>query len=157
MTERNLRKPEHKRLKKWPTIEEFWSCEEPKEFRLLCSDHAEWRKFKRWLRYHLNKIENTPDYDYDAECLAKYQDSLDICLGDYDKKEEINTEMAIFKYSNQMFMTEQELKDLPDEMKVLKKPPTPVDLHKAERVYINKADLKVQEIQAEQENLSKFI
>ena len=54
--------------------------------------------------------------------------------------------MAIFKYYNHDFMTEQEFKDLPDEMKVLKKPPTPIDLEKAEKVVIIKADLKVQEI-----------
>lgn len=26
---KNLRKPHHKRKKKWPTIEEFWTCTEP--------------------------------------------------------------------------------------------------------------------------------
>ena len=78
--------------------------------------------------------------------MDKYEAGLDISLGDWDKQEEINTEMAIFKYSNHDFMTEQEFKDLPDEMKVLKKPPTPIDLEKAEKVVIIKADLKVQEI-----------
>ena len=48
----------------------------------------------------MNKIENTPDFDYDTEALAKYEPGMDICLGDYEKQEEINTDMAIFKWSN---------------------------------------------------------
>ena len=36
-SERNLKKPDHKRSKKWPTIEEFWNLDEPMPFRLLCS------------------------------------------------------------------------------------------------------------------------
>ena len=65
--------------------------------------------------------------------------------------------MAIFKYSNQECMREKELKELPEEKRVRKMPPKPVDLSKAERVHIIKSDLKVQEIQAEQEKLSNFI
>lgn len=38
MSEKNMKKPDHKRLKKWPTIEEFWNCNEPKPFRLLATD-----------------------------------------------------------------------------------------------------------------------
>ena len=37
-TLKNMRKPEHKRSKPWPSVQEFWDCEEPKEFRLLASD-----------------------------------------------------------------------------------------------------------------------
>jgi hypothetical protein len=57
LSEKNLKKPERKRQKKWPTIKEFWECEEPKPFRLLASEHADVRKFKRWMRNHLAKIE----------------------------------------------------------------------------------------------------
>jgi hypothetical protein len=63
---KNLKKPEYKRRKKWPTIEEFWTCEEPKPFRLMTSEYAEWRKFKRWLRRHLGDIEAHPEFDYDT-------------------------------------------------------------------------------------------
>ena len=146
-SEKNMKKPEHKRRRKWPTIEEFWACEEPKPFRLIASDHADWRKFKRWLRVHLRKIEQDPSYDYDKEALSKFEPGLDIYLGDdYEKHEEPNTDMAIFKYSNLDFLTEKELAELPEEKKVRKQPPTPVDLSKAERVHIIKSDLKVQEI-----------
>ena len=37
-TKKNLLKPIHKRNKKWPTIEEFWACEDPKPFRLLAGE-----------------------------------------------------------------------------------------------------------------------
>jgi hypothetical protein len=67
---KNLKKPVYKRLKKWPTIEEFWAGEEPVQFRLMASDHSEWRTFKRWLRRHLNSIEANPDFDYDTEALG---------------------------------------------------------------------------------------
>jgi len=50
---KNIRKPDHKRNKPWPSVEEFWNCEEPKEFRLLCTEQADWRKFKRWFNKHL--------------------------------------------------------------------------------------------------------
>jgi hypothetical protein len=123
LTEKNMKKPEHKRAKKWPTIEEFWTSDEPKPFRLLASDQADVRKFKRWLRYHLAKVEADPSFDYDKEALSKFEPGLDICLGDYDKKEEINTDMAIFKWNNQMYMTEKEIKDLPEEKKTMKQPP----------------------------------
>ena len=65
--------------------------------------------------------------------------------------------MAIFKWNNTMYMSEQEIKDLSEEKKSHKQPPTPVDLSTAERISVNKADLKIQEIQAEQEKLSQFV
>ena len=33
-----MSKPENKRKKKWPTVDEFWACEEPKPFRLMASE-----------------------------------------------------------------------------------------------------------------------
>jgi len=86
--------------------------------------------------------------------MSKYEDSIDICLGDYDKKSSVNTTMAIFQWDNSIFMTKEEHSKLPDEKKQKVEPPTMFDLSKAERVFINKDDLKVQEIQAEQEKLS---
>ena len=46
-------------------------------------------------------------------------------------------------------MNEEEIKKLTEAQKTMKKPPTPVDLSKAQRVVINKDELKIQEIQAE--------
>ena len=113
LTKDNMRKPEHKRNKKWPTIEEFWTSDEPQEFRLLASEQADWRKFKRWLRRHLSKVEGS-DFDFDKDALEKNSD-LDICLGDYDKKGVVNTEMAIFKWNNTIFMSADELKNTPED------------------------------------------
>ena len=63
--------------------------------------------------------------------------------------------MAIFKWSNKQFMTEEEYKNTPDDKKpYIPVPPKMFDLSKAERIKINKEDLKVTEIQAEQEKLS---
>lgn len=67
-TEKNMKKPERKRVKKWPTIDEFWKSDEPKMFRLMTCDHADWRKFRRWFLKHLKSIENS-DFDYDEECM----------------------------------------------------------------------------------------
>jgi hypothetical protein len=49
-SEKNLRKVPHKRAKRWPTIEEFWSSTEAKEFHLFCNDQADFRKFRIWLK-----------------------------------------------------------------------------------------------------------
>lgn len=54
--ERDIHKPPHKRRRKWPTVDEFWSLMEPKEFKLACQDHADWRKFKLWLKLQIFKF-----------------------------------------------------------------------------------------------------
>jgi hypothetical protein len=48
----------------WPTVEEFWKCEEEKPFRLIADDQAEFRKFKRWLKI---EIENRKKIGGDVE------------------------------------------------------------------------------------------
>ena len=107
--------------KKWPTLEEFWTSDEPALFRVICNDHADWRKFKRWFLKHLKEIENS-DFDYDREALKKHGEEIrnDICLGDYDQKGVVNTDMAIFKWNNQMFMSEEEIKNLTDKQREIK-------------------------------------
>jgi len=37
------------RIKRYPTPEEFWASEEEFNFRIICSDYAEFRKFKKWV------------------------------------------------------------------------------------------------------------
>ena len=54
-------------------------------------------------------------------------------------------------------MTEEEIKKLAPECKIPVYPAEGFDLNKAERCPIDKDELKVQEIQAEQEKLSNFI
>ena len=48
-----MKRHDKRRVKKWPSIKEFWNIEEPMEFRLLAGEQSDWRKFKRWLNYHL--------------------------------------------------------------------------------------------------------
>lgn len=116
-----MRKPERKRVRKWPTIDEFWTSDEPKMFRLMAADHADWRKFRRWILKHLKTIENS-DFDYDAECMKLHGETIrnEICLGDFDRKGIINTDMAIFKWNNQMFMSQDEIKKLTDVQREIK-------------------------------------
>lgn len=145
-----MKKPIHKRSKKWPTIEEFWASEDPKPFRLLASEAADYRKFRRWLRNHLRMVDAS-GFDFDAVAMETFRNDkdLDVCLGDYDIKEEVNTEMAIFKWNNKVYMSEEEIKKLTEEQKRIPVPPVMFDLSKAERIVTDKSKLKIQEIQAE--------
>jgi hypothetical protein len=103
-------------------------------------------------------VEATPDFDYDTVALESNAEHLDICLGDWEEKGKVNHDMAIYKWDATYFMNEDEIKALPEERRQpLKVPPKSFDLINAEKVVINKADLKVQELQAEQEKLSSFI
>jgi hypothetical protein len=144
-TYRNMRRPEKRRVKKWPTPEEFWNSTEPVPFRLLAAEQANWRQFRRWLMQALRKAEGS-DFDYDKESLEKFEDQIELCLGDYDEVGHINTDMAIFKWDNTVFMTEEEIKALPEEKKQKREPAVMFDLSRAERTPVNKDELKVQEI-----------
>lgn len=53
----NMKKPERKRVRKWPGVTQFWDKETPIRFRLLAGQQADWRTFKRWLFKHLRQIE----------------------------------------------------------------------------------------------------
>jgi hypothetical protein len=64
-TVKNMKRPEYRRKRKWPTVEEFWDLETPIEFRLLADDQSDWKKFRRWLTKYLRTIEGQPDFDYD--------------------------------------------------------------------------------------------
>ena len=108
------------------------------------------------MRTHLASIEGT-DFDFDKACQEKFG-TVGVCLGDYDEKSEVNTDMAIYKWTNGDFMTEEEIKKLPEEKRPkLHTPPKMPNLDECERVYIDKNEMKVNEIQAEQEKLSNFL
>jgi len=55
-SKKNLAKPPHKREKRWPTVEQFWTSTEPQEFRLSCQDQADFRKFRVWIRKILAEV-----------------------------------------------------------------------------------------------------
>ena len=119
------------------------------EFRVICSEKAEWRKFRKWLFRHLRMMEADPDFDFDKIALEKYADQKDISIGNFEEKGKLNHEMAIYKWDASIYMTEEEIAALPEERKpVLYEPPKYFDLSKAERVVINKDTMQIQEIQA---------
>jgi len=157
-TQKNLRRSEKRRARVWPTQEQFWALETPEEFRVMCNDKADYPKFRKWLMRHLRTIEAQPDYDYDTIASEKFKDEMDLCLGNFDVKGVLNHEMAVFKWDSSIYMTEKEIKALPEERRPVSfTPPQYFDLAKAEKITLNKYEMKVQEIQAEQEKLSEFV
>lgn len=72
-TEKNMRRSERRRVKKWPTVTEFWDMEEPQTFRLIAGAMADWRTFRRWFNKHLRSIDGS-DFDFDKAALGKYAD-----------------------------------------------------------------------------------
>ena len=150
--EKELRKPPHKRRRKYPSIREFWESMEPVEFKIYSGDQADWRKFKVWLKKTVMESVNRK-IPFDQEIQERFGHEVDICVGDnYDLKGKVNTEMAIFKWDNTYFMTPDELKKLKDKPEPLI-PPKSFDFSKAERVIITKEDIKRREMELEQEKL----
>ena len=68
---KNLRKPFHKRKRKWPTVKEFWESTDPMLFKLVADDYADVRKFKRWLLIQLRKA-GSMTQSFDDMVLEKY-------------------------------------------------------------------------------------
>lgn len=149
-TKRNLKRPLHKRKMRRPTIQEFWESEEPKEFKLSADDQAQYRKFKRWLRKHLD-VHGLPDAKpFDQIQAEKFKDEVQIHLGDYKEPSVINTKMAVHQWDFTYFLNEEELKKLkpeekPEEFEVPKHP----DMATAERIFISKEQIKMEEIEKE--------
>lgn len=151
--DRDLNKPPQKREIPRPTIEEFWTITTPKEFKLYAGEQADFRKFKTWLRKFLKEVASRPT-NLEEEALAKYAAEIDICVGNYEEKGNVNhTDIAVFKYDFTYFMTPEEIKKLSEER--LPEPltmPKSFDLTKAERVYITKEELKRRELEEAEKN-----
>lgn len=151
-SKKNLAKPPHKREKRWPTIEQFWTSTEPQEFRLSCQDQADFRKFRVWVRKVLAEVaDKGKDYKpYAEQAAEKFGSEIDICLGKFEEKGKVNNDIAIFKYDYSYFMTADEIKKkgLPNKLVA----PKAFDLAQAERVVITKEELKQRELM-EQEKL----
>lgn len=139
-----MKRPEKKRKRVWPTREEFWALETPIEFRVITNDRSDWRKFRKWLRRHLRKIEQDPDFDFDKIALEKHKEEKDICIGDFEEKGKLNHEMAVYKWDASIYMTKEEIDALPEERKPqLYDPPKYFDLSKAERIIIKKEEMQI--------------
>jgi hypothetical protein len=152
--ERDLKLPPHKRRRKWPSIKEFWTSNEPQEFKLYCQEYADYRKFRIWIRNALANAAQKPS-SYEEEAIAKFGKEIDICLGDnYDEPGVINRNFAVFNYDYSYFMNADELKKLKERPAKLV-PPKSFDFSKAERVIITKEELKERELR-EQEKLKEI-
>mmetsp|Transcript_6808 Transcript_6808/g.11473 ORF Transcript_6808/g.11473 Transcript_6808/m.11473 type:complete len:432 (+) Transcript_6808:297-1592(+) len=152
----NLKKPERKRRRMWPTITEFWELEEPREFRMISNPYSEWKRFRKWFKRELLKVEDDPSYDYDKMALAKYEADMDVCLLDYDKKGEVHTDVAVYKWNYHNLMTEEEIKNMSDDLRLEtpEPPKCPADFSKVQRHILDKDALAIKEMQAEQERMS---
>ena len=65
-----------------------------------------------WLRKVLAEVaEKGKDYKpYGEQAAEKFGSEIDICLGNYDEKGVVNSDIAIFKYDYSFFMTPEEIK-----------------------------------------------
>ena len=133
-------------------MQEFWESDEPYEFRLTADEKSDVGRFKRWFRAQLRKGSLT-DEDFETKIMAKYRDRIDICLGDWDEKGVINTDIAVHKLDASQYMTKQELKEYPYEKVKLCKPPKMFDLSKGKRIQVSKEQLAL--MQQEKEARSK--
>lgn len=92
----------------------------------------------------------SPDRDtpsYDEACLAKYQEATGICLGDWNEKGVINTDIGIHRWTFMQFMDEQERKEYTGEMPQEFEVPKYFDLSKAEKYVISKEQLQLKQMQ----------
>ena len=92
---KNMGKPIHKRKRKYPSVEEFWSSLEPVEFKLAADERADLGRFRRWFRSQMALV-NT-EVSFEDRVLKKYRSKVDICLGEWSEKGVINTDMAAHK------------------------------------------------------------
>jgi hypothetical protein len=78
-------------------------------FKLVADDHADVRKFKRWLQLELKKV-GSKQQSFDDMVLEKYEKEIDISLGKYDERSVPHTDMAVFKFDWRDFMNKEEVK-----------------------------------------------
>lgn len=146
---KNLRKPLHKRKKRMPTVEEFWSQTEPYKFRIAAEHQCELPKFKRWLRQQIKEHGKPSDKSFTEINKPKFVEEVGISHGEWDKKAVFCHEVMAFNYDWTYHMTEQELKEYKGERPEKYTIPTAFDLNKAERVFADKDDIKLQEMERE--------
>lgn len=118
---------------------------------MACDDQADWKKFKRWLRRELSKAGECEDFSSKNEAI--YGSEVGISHGDWNEKAKFTTEMAVFNYDFTYFMSKDELKAYKGEKPAKLVPPKMFDLSKAERVFVNKEDIKLKEMEKESNRL----
>ena len=119
------------------------------QFKLICDDNADLRKFKRWLNLELKKA-GSMEKSFDDKVLDKYKDDIDLCMGDFEEKSKPNTDMAVFKLDWTHFMTPEEVKQQAETLAPLTKAKYP-DMKKAKRVKTTREEIRLQEMIKEAE------
>lgn len=94
------------RKKKWPTPDEFWESNELKIFKLYYHPKSDIKKFKRWLRYYVNRFDSTKEQTIKQITEAKYGPLDD--YSDYHKERKTTLINAIYTYSPSYFMDKDE-------------------------------------------------
>lgn len=114
----------HKREPRYPTPEQFWASDTPKTFFLYAPPHAEYRKFKVWIRNMIREGLKAPSLRERAG--AKYG-GLYSFFDDYEKdyarfNEHGASVVPILSYSWADFLTKDEKKALKNSLPELPKP-----------------------------------
>jgi len=108
---------------------------------MLADQQSEWRKFRRWLRKHLEASALTK-VDYREE-IKRFAPEVDICLGNYHEKGVVNTKFAVHQWDSTNFLSEEEIKKLKkEELPVKFDTPRMPDLNLATRVVTTQEDVK---------------
>lgn len=108
-TDKNLKKPLHRRKQKRPTIEEFWTSTEPQSLKLCCDDQADYRRFKHWLKKQLGSI--TPEsQSFNEKYAKKFYVEAGITHGDFKEKAHHNHWVAAFHHDFTDYFTTEENK-----------------------------------------------
>ena len=102
------------------------------------------------MRKHLVEFGEVGAKPFDETIEEKFKDEVSMHLGDFNEKSEINTKMAVHQWDFTYFLNEEEMKklkpeDKPEEFEIPKHP----DMTTAERIFISKEQIKMQEIEKE--------
>lgn len=94
-------KPKRFWTKPYPSPSEFWAdYETSHDFKVNCTEHAEWRKFREWIYKRIEEAKNDP-LSYHDKVIQKYGPIQ--TYSDFDTKYEIDTDYPIYKYSRKDF------------------------------------------------------
>lgn len=135
----------HKREPKYPTADEFWQGDTPRTFFIYAPPHAEFRKFKVWIRKAIQAGLKGPSLQ--DSMTAKYGQlfsNYDDFEKDYDRFNERGAKsMGIFSYSWADFLTKDEKKALKNSLPELPKPAEYISPDKGTKAEIVKEQAEV--------------
>lgn len=92
--------------KKWPSPGEFWESTELKTFKLYYHPKSDIKKFKRWLKYYVNRFDRSKEQTIKQLTEAKYG-ALDDYT-DFHKQRKTTLINAIYTYTPSFFMEKDE-------------------------------------------------